>query len=157
FVTCAGNAGHGVYSWSHQALWQELPTAAINMLATPGMGSYLPANTESYSLPNYVKIAGPDWGPTTYTLAVPNSQTLYLGQIAPGLDPFLGTSAAAPAVAAVAALMLEANRQLTNLQIDAILSNPANATPINGAAGAGLVNAALAVAAAQAMIQPIAP
>jgi Subtilase family len=165
-VTCAGNSGNLVLpSYSHQYLWEELDVAAMNVLATPGttIGSYLPANTEGYSLPvQRQAITGPDYGPTTYNTNPGGPvQQLYLGPSGPEstfLDPFDGTSAAAPAVAAVAALMLEANRQLTNRQIDSILSNASYATPINGGSaytGAGLVNAALAVQAAQAAIRPI--
>jgi autotransporter passenger strand-loop-strand repeat protein len=144
--------------------------AAANLLATPAAGSlsgpYLPANTEPYSDgPGYQfsgkpNVTGPDFGPTTFIPAGLQgaTQNLTLGMYGPAgevLNPFAGTSAAAPAVAAVAALMLQANRQLTNFQIDAILDSSANATPVSGAGGAGLVNAALDVQAARALIRPI--
>lgn len=69
---------------------------------------------------------------------------------------FFGTSAAAPHVAAVAALLLEANPQLTPAGVEQLLVD--YATPLtNGDStqwGAGLVNAADAVAAAIELTKP---
>ncbi len=65
-------------------------------------------------------------------------------------DPFYGTSAAAPAAAALAALMLQADPALSTGQVSAILA--ASALPMGPGSGAGLLQAlpALAMAAAQA-------
>ncbi len=67
--------------------------------------------------------------------------------------PFDGTSAAAPAAAAVAALMLQADPALTTEQVTAILEQTATSDGGTSAniAGAGLINADAAVAAAAAI------
>ena len=169
FVTAAGNtndAPNKIVFGSHQASAQEITVASMNILATPGMGSYLvtpstPASTESNSdapgpkVSKKPNVTGPDFGPT----AIPASNTLSpklllnpLGSFdhsTPAFDPFAGTSAAAPAVAAVAALMKQKNSQISNAEIKQILSDPANANtnanPIVGSSGAGLVDAANAL------------
>ncbi len=69
-----------------------------------------------------------------------------------GLNPFYGTSAASAAVAAVGALILQEDPNLTAAQVEAILEE--TASPISGghnAAGAGFVNAYAAVRAAAAL------
>jgi subtilisin family serine protease len=70
-------------------------------------------------------------------------------------NPFYGTSAAAPNAAAVAALMLQVNPNLTPAQLSAILaSSTVTARGPAGGAGAGLIQAAAAVKAATAMAGP---
>jgi subtilase family protein len=51
------------------------------------------------------------------------------------LNPFFGTSAAAPSVAGVAALALSANPSMTVNQLYALLTNPANSLDCTSAAG----------------------
>lgn len=69
-----------------------------------------------------------------------------------GLNPFYGTSAAAPAAAAAGALMLQANSQLNDSDIENILEDTATAINASSAvAGAGLVNADAAVGVAKTL------
>jgi subtilisin family serine protease len=67
----------------------------------------------------------------------------------PGFAPFFGTSAAAPSVAGIAALLRSASPSLTPDQLRAILTNPANTQPcppaVSAACGAGFVFADRAV------------
>jgi hypothetical protein len=158
YVTSGGNyrsSGPDILGHSklpivgHNANPLALTAASINWLATPIGNAYLQSLTDSFSShggtlgkPN---LTAPDGGPTT----------LPLDDREP-LSPFFGTSAAAPAAAAVAALMLQANPQLQSnpLLLDSLMMQ--TATPMAedfSTAGAGLVNALVAVAQAQATRQ----
>jgi autotransporter passenger strand-loop-strand repeat protein len=64
---------------------------------------------------------------------------------------FTGTSAAAPTIAAIAALMKQANPNLTPQQANEILQATAFAMPNPATAGAGLAVASVAIAAALAL------
>ena len=75
------------------------------------------------------------------------------GSVTSVLAPFYGTSAAAPNAAGVAALMLQADPNLSPAQVSAILAQ--TAAPVAGgfgAVGAGLIQADAAVAMAQSMV-----
>jgi hypothetical protein len=65
-----------------------------------------------------------------------------------GLSDFFGTSCATPSVAGIVADMLQANSDLTPAQVESILQISATAFGSQAVAGAGLVNATLAVASA---------
>ena len=106
-----------------------------------------PINTTTYSIgssPVY-----PGNAPTTF----PTPLTP-VNDAQPNLPVFQGTSSAAPNLAAVVALIKEANPTITNSQILAALDS--TATPLNGSAkgvwnaqgGFGLANAAAAIATA---------
>ncbi|MGI4981089.1 MAG: S8 family peptidase [Janthinobacterium lividum] len=72
----------------------------------------------------------------------------------PGFLPFFGTSAAAPHLAGIAALIKSANPALTNTQIRNIMTNTTldnMAAGVDRDSGYGIVSAAKAVAAAQAV------
>lgn len=150
YVTAGGNDGNtGGVIHGHPANPLALTVASINLLAAPNPpsqdGGYLtPPSVEPSSAPGETpgkpNVTAPDGGPTTLGLQPDGNN----------LDPFFGASAAAPAAAAVAALMLQANPQLSPATIDQIIES--TATPIGQAAtlmGTGVVNAAAAVAAAQ--------
>jgi hypothetical protein len=122
FISAAGNFGtKNIPVFGHQLLSNVISVAAVNLLASPTPpsqdGGYLKANTEAFSSVGAISIAAPDGGPTSFLLN-PIGQTL---------DPFFGTSAAAPAAAAVAALMMQADSQLIDnpRQLNQILGDTA--------------------------------
>ncbi len=80
-------------------------------------------------------------------LAAPDGVSTSLG----GFTPFYGTSAATPAAAGIAALILSANPAITVDELYAIMTNPANAlactpTPLDCGAGFVLADRALGMA-----------
>ncbi|HVV92147.1 MAG TPA: S8 family serine peptidase [Hyphomicrobiales bacterium] len=79
----------------------------------------------------------------------------------PGFDPFLGTSAATPAAAAVGALALQARPTLNPLDVAHLLEDSATPFAATTVAGAGLIRADFAVSYAETLhiaenkVQPI--
>jgi subtilisin family serine protease len=74
------------------------------------------------------------------TLAAPDGSSTDLPS-GEGLNPFYGMSAATPAAAAIAALMLQENPALTTAQITSMLAQSAIAMGNANVSGAGLVQA----------------
>ncbi len=156
YVSAAGN-DYGSVS-GHDLDPNALIVGAMNILATPNLavGDYIPTQTElssdqaiSDTQPGNF-ITGPDGGATGLPLGNPATVGFY--------NPFFGTSAAAPAVAAVAALMMKANPALESnpLEVYLLLEENAlrfvdNKNPSSSLGeGFGLVQANKAVAAAAA-------
>ena len=146
YVTAAGNDRQmGIPIYGHSADPDALTVAAMNLLATPSVvGGYIDQQTEPFSSigadDSKPDITGPDGGPTTFDLP-PGS----------GLSPFFGTSAAAPAVAAVAALMMDENPALITRPgvVDQLLEELAfDFGEPPDEMGAGFVQAAAALALA---------
>ncbi|MFO1159840.1 MAG: nidogen-like domain-containing protein [Reyranellaceae bacterium] len=141
YVTAAGNNGASQPIYGHAASPYAISVAAVNVLATPTpsspLGDYLPAQTEAFS-----SVGGPD-------LSAPERGQTSL-PIGGSLNPFFGTSAAAPIVAGVVALMMDANPllKLNPRQVQQILTSTALAFGNSSTAGAGMVQADKAVAAA---------
>lgn len=101
YFTLAGNTPEvGPNIIGHSLDPNAITVGAINLLATPtSVGGYLAVGDESYSAAGPTgsgkpDISAPDGGPTSFAL---NG----------ALNPFFGTSAAAPAAAAVAALAMQ--------------------------------------------------
>jgi hypothetical protein len=146
YVTAAGNGGASKPVYGHAADADAISVAAVNVLAVPTpanpLGGYLPAQTEGFSS------AGAYGKPD---LSAPERTATSLA-IGGDLNPFFGTSAAAPVVAGVVALMLDANPLLkvNPHQVAQILKSTALAFGSASTAGAGLVQADKAVAAAAA-------
>jgi Subtilase family len=138
-------------TWGHNENPNAITVGAVPYSDTPAFGGTLANDGFSASGPGEylfdtlgnpltppqmlgkVNLSAPDGGATSLT--------------APGKG-FSGTSAATPAAAAVAALMLQINPALTPAQIAQILQNTAIPFGDPLVAGAGLVNALAAVAAA---------
>jgi hypothetical protein len=143
-VSAAGNSrAQNVKVIGQAALPNEISVASVNLLAGPSpaslVGQYLRASTEPDSSTGAVTVAGPDGGPTSFSLTP-----------VPGiLDPFFGTSAAAPAAAAVAALMMDTDSQLKSnpALVKQLLQSSAQAIPgeTQQTEGAGYINAYSAV------------
>ena len=145
FVTAAGNDNPSLPIYGHSANPDVITVAAMNVLATPTLaapnGHYLRAETEATSSQGTngkPDVTGVDGGQSSFPLGVN------------GLSPFFGTSAAAPAVAAVVALMMDANPLLRAMPKEVARILEATALPFGTAsdAGAGLVQADKAVAMA---------
>ncbi len=113
------------------------PTSESFSAAGPGMELYGSTGTPltTPKALHAVDVSGPDGVRTT----LPSSD----------LNPFFGTSCATPAVAAVGALMKQANPSLTAGEAKAFLKSSAVAFGTTAQAGAGLVQAPAALALAQ--------
>jgi T5SS/PEP-CTERM-associated repeat protein len=152
YITAAGNTTLAVPIHGHEADANALTVAAMNLLAIPPdisvVGGYISPTTENFSAVGEANsgkpdITGPDGGPTTFGLTSPHT----------GLSPFLGTSAAAAAIAGVAALMMQENPQIKTQpsKIYGDLEKSAyNFGEPYDEMGTGLVQAVQAVAAAAA-------
>jgi hypothetical protein len=161
YITAAGNDRDtpSAQIFGHRTNLLALTVAAMNILAVPsatpaGVVPYMPTQTEPFSSIGVAgtskpDITGPDGGPTTQDLSSPSS-------LDDGLDPFFGTSAAAAAVAGVAALMMSKNQALESQPdvVDRLLKDSAtrfsDASAPSGISdvqkeGAGLVDAVRAV------------
>jgi T5SS/PEP-CTERM-associated repeat protein len=142
YVTAVGNNEQvTVGAFGHQQAVNAIKVAAMNWLAAPApasVGGYItPPQTEPFSRQGFVDVTGPDAGPTSTTFDPGN------------IDPFFGTSAAAPVVAGIIALMMQNNPQLKRQpgQVKAILqhtADPLSSPPASQ--GAGLADAASAIA-----------
>jgi len=145
------NAGVGSGStWGHNQNPNAITVGAVDYHNTPAFGGTLSMNKFSASGPGEylfdtsgnllttpqmlgkVNLSAPDGGATSLA------------------SSFSGTSAATPAAAAVAALMLQINPALTPAQIAQILQQTATPFGDSLVAGAGLVDALAAVTAAVA-------
>ncbi len=151
FVSISGSTTGDVYGdiSGHRLNPNEITVGEASYKDTPAFGDASPTNLPSsdYGPGAYLfdasgqRLASPAiLGKPDVTAAVGSAT-----DVSGTLQPFSGTSAAAPNVAAAVALMLQANPNLTPAQIEAALQ--ASAYPMAGsAAGAGLVQADQAVA-----------
>ena len=128
---------------------------------TVGAISY--ANSAAFGLAPVTNIAETSFGPgallydqngTAYATPVKNDFSAPVGvdTTVTGFTPFFGSSAAAPAAAAVAALMLQANPNLTTAQVTSLLEQSAIPFGNPDQSGAGLIQADVAVQEAIAMV-----
>lgn len=141
----AGAAAVGAAFWENTPRYGEFPPVVENFSAAGGTPILFDRKGRRISpkiraKPNFV---APDGGETTFFGGRDPS-----GMIDPNSNNFFGTSAAAPHAAAVAALMLDANRRLRPEQLFEILEKTAIDMDDPGfdfTTGFGLVNALDAV------------
>ena len=148
-----GGANSGTVVGHHMSPY-AITVGAVNSANTPGNGGSLQneyysssgAGTQLWFNYDGTPVAG---GPLAFN-PVAVSGIDDISTSVTGLTDFFGTSAATPSVAAIVADMLQANPSLTEPQVKAMLQASATAFGNSGVAGSGLVNAALAVQAAEA-------
>lgn len=158
-------------TFGHNAAANTFSSAAVYWnAARRGPAPFTGGSTnpdESFSSDGPRKIFyNPDGSPITpgnYLFATAGGKTLIKPDAAgadgvstatPGFQPFFGTSAAAPHLAGVAALIKSANASLTNIQIRNIMISTTldnMEAGVDRDSGYGIVSASKAVAAAQAM------
>lgn len=143
-------AGQGVGTGSGSIIGHDLvpgvnAVGAMNVAQTPAEGGTLAPEAYTGTGPGQLLL-----GANGAVLAQP--QTLHAPAfLAPDgantsvFAPFLGTSAAAAEAAAVAALMLQANPRLTNTEVSTLMADSALPAGAASVAGAGLIQANLAV------------
>jgi hypothetical protein len=110
------------------------------------------ADTPSQGVSPPIVEASSEYGPTmggagTISFVGPDGSGTSLGAL--GFNPFNGTSAAAPVAAAVAALILQENPELTNTEITRYLAESAISMGNGQQVGAGLIQADTALGLAQ--------
>jgi hypothetical protein len=140
--------------YGHELLADTNVVGAVNYAATPAFGAAPPVpasfsstgpgtilfDSQGNPLPTPVDVNLPSF------LSAQGSNTTV-----PDYQPFLGTSAAAPTAAAVGALVLQADTQLTPAQVTSVLSQSAiPAVSSSANTGAGLIQARAAVEVAAA-------
>lgn len=146
-------AGSGAIA-GHQLIPGNIVVGAVDVANTAATGA-TPDYTENFSSTGTGQLLFDPTGAPLTTAINPGSPDLVgpdgVQTSVSGFTPFYGTSAAAPNVAAVAALLLQANPDLTPAQISEILTK--TALPLTGVdssvAGAGLVQADQAVLMAE--------
>ncbi|HUK08248.1 MAG TPA: S8 family serine peptidase [Stellaceae bacterium] len=145
--------------FGHHEIPAEDAVGAVDFTNTPAFGVN-PAQIEPFSSAgpgeilfgnNGLPLASPE-DPGQVDFAAPNGEATCLPADS-GLNPFFGTSAAAPVAAAIAALVDQEDPALTFQQVTNILKESSLPMPQDPAAavGAGLIQADTAVALAQSL------
>jgi serine protease len=151
-VVAAGNSNANASGFSPANCPNVITVAATNRAGSRAFYSNYGATVEISAPGGEVRLASDPAGsrttPQNGILSTLNNGTTTIGT--PNYWTYMGTSMAAPHVAGVVALMKSKNPSLTPAQILSKLQSTARALPgtCSGGCGAGIVNAAAAVAAA---------
>jgi len=149
-VTFAGGGVGSGSTWGHNEDPSAITVGAAPYSDTPAFGGTLQMEQFSASGPGEYLVGSTGAQLSSPVSAGKTNITAPDGGYTsdPDISNFYGTSAATPAVAAVVADMLQKNPDLTPAQIDSILAETAIGFGNSDVAGAGLVDAFGAVAAA---------